>query len=125
MATVTDFRDLLVWRRSHQFVLDIYGASGSFPKSEQFGLTGQLRRAAVSIMSNIAEGFGRASNNDFYRFLVIARGSVSEVQAQLLISRDLGFLSDNLYDKLYGESVEIHKMLNKFMKSLKTHRPPN
>ncbi len=122
MTTAVDFHELVIWQRSHLLALGIYKETRKFPNTEQFGLTSQLQRAAVSVPSNIAEGFGRDSNKDFYRFLVIARGSIAEVQAQLLIARDLEFLSSEGYDSLYVETIEIHKMLNRFMKSLKTSK---
>ena len=84
------FRNLLVWQKSHEMVLQVYRISRDFPREELYGLTSQLRRAAVSIPSNIAEGCSRGSDADFGRFLIIALGSSSEVEYQLLLARDLG-----------------------------------
>ncbi len=114
-----DFHELVIWQRSHQLTLEIYRMTQAFPQSEQFGLADQMRRAAVSIPSNIAEGFGRDTKKDFKYFLVVARGSLSELQAQVLIAKDLGLMTNARHDQLYTESVEIHKMLNKFISTLK------
>ena len=89
MSVAKDFQDLLIWQRSHTFAVDIYRLSDNFPSSEQFGLTNQLRRAVVSVPSNIGEGFERASSKDFGHFLIISRGSIAEVKAQLLLAKDL------------------------------------
>jgi four helix bundle protein len=85
-----NFRELTVWQKAHELVVEIYRVSGGFPSEERFGLTVQLRKAAVSIGSNIAEGCGRGTNKDFARFLSIAAGSASEVEYQVLLARDLG-----------------------------------
>ena len=85
-----DFRDLTVWQRSHQFVLHVYQTTSGFPKAEQFGLTSPIRRAAVSVPSNIAEGCGRGSDADFARFLQMAFGSACETEYQVLLARDPG-----------------------------------
>ena len=87
-----DYRDLSVWKRAHALALAIYRSTRSFPDSERYGLVAQLRRAAVSVVSNMAEGSGRQSDRELARFLRIARGSVCEIQCQLLLSRDLGYL---------------------------------
>lgn len=110
MAT-RDFRRLQVWSRAHEFVLSAYRASGGFPSQETYGLTSQLRRAAASIAMNIAEGCGRDSSADFGRFLGIATGSASEVEYQLLLARDLGYLNPDQYEKLHAEIVEVRRML--------------
>lgn len=119
MAAVNDFHELVIWQRSHKFAVDIYRATKSFPHTEQFGLTSQIHRASVSIPSNIAEGSARDTARDFCRFLVIARGSLAEVQAQLHIARDLDYLPTSDFDVLYDESIQIHKMMNKFISSIK------
>lgn len=87
------FKELEVWKQSREFCSDIYAVTSSFPEAEKFGLTNQLRRAAVSIPSNIAEGASRTSNKDFSRFLEIAIGSAYEIETQLLIASDLGFIN--------------------------------
>ncbi|WP_354667377.1 four helix bundle protein [Winogradskyella psychrotolerans] len=88
------FKELLIWKRSRLFCSEIYAITSKFPDSEKFGLTNQLRRASVSIPSNIAEGSSRNSNKDFARFLQISIGSAYEIETQLLISADLNFILD-------------------------------
>ena len=88
------YRDLEVWKRSHALVLRIYGVTKTYPDDERFGLTSQLRRAAISVPANIAEGSKRKTNQDFARFLNISEGSLSETDYLLLCSKDLGYLSE-------------------------------
>jgi four helix bundle protein len=97
-----DFRQLKVWEEAHQLVLAIYAATAGFPSEERFGLTFQIRRASASIPTNIAEGCGRVGDGEFQRFLQIAMGSVSEVDYQLLLARDLGFVNGRKYGELNG-----------------------
>lgn len=113
------FKDLEIWRMSRAFCLDIYEITSSFPDSEKFGLTNQLRRAAVSVPSNIAEGCSRKSNKDFSRFLEIAIGSIYEIETQLLISNDLGFIETHSLEKLLDELNSITKMTSKFKSMLR------
>jgi len=110
-AQVKNFRDMVVWQRSHELTLAIYRATQRFPKEELYGLTSQLRRSSSSIPCNIAEGCGRRGNGEFHKFLQIATGSASEVEYQLLLSRELGYMSDVEYGKLSREIVEVKKML--------------
>lgn len=120
MSGIKRFTDLTVWQRSHKFVVGIYSLTEQFPQSEQFALTSQIRRAAVSITSNIVEGFDRGSSREFKRFLLISRASLSEVQNQLLIARDLKFIDTIAFKNMAKESVEIHKMINGMIKHLLT-----
>jgi four helix bundle protein len=113
------FKDLEIWRLSRKFCSDIYEITSSFPEAEKFGLTNQLRRASVSIPSNIAEGCSRKSNKDFSRFLEIAMGSMYEIETQLLISSDLDFLSNKKLDVLIIKLNSIIKMTSKFKSTLK------
>ncbi|WP_036385347.1 four helix bundle protein [Muricauda sp. MAR_2010_75] len=113
------FKDLDIWKLSREFCSDIYKITGSFPETEKFGISNQLRRAAVSIPSNISEGCSRKSNKDFSRFLEIALGSMYEVETQLLISNDLGFLSDKTLGFLTDKLNSIIKMTSKFKSTLK------
>lgn len=113
-----DFKGLEVWRRSHILTLKIYELTRRFPKEELFGLTSQLRRATSSIPTNIAEGAGRGSDKDFARFIQIAIGSNSEVEYQLILTKDLGYIQQVDYDLLCNEVVEIRKMLISFIKKL-------
>ncbi|MGB7340379.1 MAG: four helix bundle protein [Phototrophicaceae bacterium] len=115
-----DYKKLQIWKRSHQLVLQIYRTTADFPSNEKYGLISQIQRCAVSIPSNIAEGSGRNTNADFARFLHIAMGSAAELDYQLLLSHDLGFLQSEIYDGLSDELTQIRKMLNSFTQSLKT-----
>ncbi|NRR92660.1 four helix bundle protein [Winogradskyella undariae] len=112
------FKDLEIWKKSRVFCSSIYGITSKFPESEKFGLTNQLRRASVSIPSNIAEGSSRNSNKDFSRFLQITLGSAYEVETQLLIASDLNFISKEELDKLLLELNSIIKMTSKFKSTL-------
>jgi len=113
-----DFKDLLVWRKANRFALDVYEHSRGFPAEERFGLTSQLRRAAVSTASNIAEGCGRESERELARYLSMAAGSVSEAEYQLLLAHDLGFLRDEAHQQLDPQANEIKRMLNSFIQKL-------
>lgn len=113
-----NFRDLSIWSKSHLFTLKIYSTTQSFPKEEMFGLVSQMRRAAFSIPSNIAEGCGRNTNPDFKRFLVMAAGSSSELEYQLILAKDLNFISDAAFGALEKEIIEIKKMIHSFIKKV-------
>jgi four helix bundle protein len=117
-----DFRQLKVWEKSHQLALAIYKATKEFPKEELYGLTSQVRRASMSIPTNIAEGCGRNTDADFARFLQIAMGSASETEYQLLLSLDLGFLNKEQYDKLNLDVTEVKRMLASLLKTLRADR---
>jgi four helix bundle protein len=112
------FRNLAVWQRSIELTLAVYKLTSAFPDSERFGLTNQLRRAAVSVASNIAEGYGRATKGEFIQFLGHARGSNSEVETQIVISKALGFGSEQMLQTSEDLCNEVGKMLNPLMKSL-------
>ncbi len=113
------FKELLIWKKSRIFCAEIYSITASFPGDEKFGLTNQLRRAAVSIPSNIADGTSRNSNKDFSRFLEIAIGSAYEIETQLLIASDLGFIKFDTLESLTDQLEEIIKMTSKFRSTLK------
>lgn len=121
-GAIKTFRDLIVWQKAMVLVTDVYRASSEFPKSEQYGLTSQLRRCAVSIPSNIAEGFGRDSTNDYLRFLSIANGSLYESQTQLEIARNLEFLSEQQFTQLLNQAREIERMMSSLIRKLKEQR---
>ena len=106
-----DFRNLQVWEKSHQLTLAVYAATRTFPQSELFGLTSQIRRSASSIPANIAEGCGRGSNSDFARFLQVAMGSASELEYHLLLAHDLGLVADDAFASLSLQTVEVKRML--------------
>ena len=113
------FKDLEIWKKSRLFCSTIYEVTSKFPQSEKFGLTNQLRRASVSIPSNIAEGSSRQSNKDFSRFLQITLGSAYEIETQLLIAFDLKFIEKEVLDVLLNELEAIIKMTSKFKSTLK------
>jgi four helix bundle protein len=113
-----DFRKLKVWEKAHQFTLQIYRITKKFPSDERFGLTVQLRRAAASIPTNIAEGCGRGTERELARFMSIAAGSASEVEYQLLLSRHLNYIQDETHKELNQQINEIKKMLNRFIQRL-------
>ena len=109
--SIHTFKDLVAWQKSHLLVLEIYRVTKDFPAHEQFGLTNQIRRAAVSVVSNIAEGFGRRTVADRVYFYDMARASLHEVQAQLTVAKDIQYLSAHDYPILEEASVECHKLL--------------
>ncbi|WP_378175996.1 four helix bundle protein [Aquimarina sp. SS2-1] len=113
------FKDLEIWKKSRVFCTKVYDITSRFPETEKFGLTNQLRRAAVSIPSNIAEGSSRNSNKDFSRFLQITLGSAYEIETQLLISLDLKFINQTELDTLLKDLESIIKMTSKFKSTLK------
>lgn len=106
------FRNLKVWQRSHQLVLELYRMTASFPKDEKFGLISQLRRSAASVPTNIAEGAKRLGQQDFVRFLNIAEGSLSETEYLVVLSSDLGYLPGPRARELLEEISEVARMLN-------------
>jgi four helix bundle protein len=112
------YRDLIAWQKSIEFVSAIYAVTSRFPKEELYGLTSQLRRAAVSIPSNIAEGQGRKSEGEFRHFLHNFTGSLMEVETQLTIANMPGFLSDEESAKLLASAAEIGRILNGLIASL-------
>ncbi|MCK4650184.1 four helix bundle protein [Candidatus Pacearchaeota archaeon] len=113
---VANFKELKVWRKAIEIGKRVYEISRSFPDNERYGLTSQIRRAIVSVSSNIAEGCGRKTNRDFGNFLYIAMGSIREVQSQLFIAKELGYLDDVILDELDSELEELAKMLTGFIK---------
>ena len=117
-----DFRKLLIWQRGHQLTLSIYQTTRSFPREEVFGLTSQMRRSAGSIPHNIAEGCGRNSYAELARFVTFSMGSASELESQLLLARDLAFLSVPDAEYLLDESSQLRKMLHAFYLKIK-NRP--
>jgi four helix bundle protein len=121
---VKDFHDLKVWQQAHQLTLAVYKVTTVFPRDEAYGLTAQMRRSASSIPSNIAEGCGRTGDIELARFCQIAMGSASELEYQLLLARDLGFLNLESYQTLNEELVSIKRMLNVFIGKLRSSGNP-
>jgi len=112
------YRDLVVWRKSMQLVSDIYRITKTFPKEEIYGLTSQIRRAAVSIPSNIAEGQGRRTPSEFHQFLGHARGSIMELETQILIAQNLKYCAEDATTPLLNQAAEIGRVLNGLMNSI-------
>lgn len=115
------YQDLRVWQQSMSLAKEIYQLTGSFPASERFGLTAQMRRAAVSIPSNIAEGHSRSGSKDFYRFLSIALGSVAELETQIIVSADLNFLNLEIHREILFRLNSIGKMIRGLQKSIESY----
>lgn len=119
VTVIKTFRDLIVWQKSISFVTEIYKMTNAFPKEEQFSLTNQLRRAAISIPSNISEGFGRHTRKEYIRFLQIAIGSTFELQTQIEIAKNLNFISQEDFYRIFELSKEIERMLSSLITKLK------
>ena len=113
---ITRFEDLSVWQKAHQLVLQVYRITGSFPAEERFGLSSQMRRAAVSIPANLAEGFKKRGVRDKLNFYNIAQGSLEELRYYLILSKDLGYLSDNR--EMVESAEEVARMLHGLVKSV-------
>lgn len=114
------YRDLLAWQKAKALAVDVYRATEGFPKSELFGLTSQMRRAAVSVASNIAEGQGRGSKPDFAKFLCMARGSLLELETQLEISHELGFGTTADIQRLNDDCYKLLGLLNRLLSAITT-----
>jgi four helix bundle protein len=119
MNQIRTHRDLLIWQKSMALVTEIYRKSQRFPTQEQYGLTSQIRMAAVSIPSNIAEGFGRQSTGDYIRFLNIAVGSLFEVQTQIEIALNLSFIQESEFTIIFESTREIDRMMSSLIQKLK------
>lgn len=120
--TIKSFTDLNAWREGHKLVLVIYQLTEYFPAKERFGLVNQIQRAAVSITSNIAEGFSRHSNKEKAQFYFMALGSLSEVQNQLIIARDLKYITPEQFNMASIQTITVHKLTNGIIKSSRTLR---
>ena len=112
------YRDLLAWQKAKELAVRVYKATETFTKSEQFGLTSQIRRAAVSVASNVAEGQGRGSKPDFVKFLCVARGSLLELQTQFEIAKELEFVGEAVYAEVMQLSFAELGLLNRLIQSL-------
>jgi four helix bundle protein len=117
--SVKTFRDLVIWQKSMNLVTQIYDITKRFPKDEKYGLTLQIRRCAVSIPSNIAEGYGRKSTQDYLRFLQISISSLYELQTQIEIGLNLKYLSNEDFDKVYELSREVERMISSLCKKIR------
>lgn len=121
-VSIKSFTDLDTWKQGHILVLRVYELTKLFPKDEQFGLTNQMRRAVVSVTSNIAEGFSRLSYNDKAHFYSMAHGSLTEVQNQLIVARDVKYIASDRFDQIARQSVVVHKLLTGLIKSTKQRK---
>lgn len=119
---VASYRDLKVWQLGVDLALEIYRVTSDFPKSEQHGLTSQMRRAAVSIASNVAEGHARKTQKELHRFLNIAKGSLAELETQLIIASELGFVDKKRIEKVLSMTDQESRMLSGLMRTL--HESP-
>ncbi len=113
-----NYRDLQVWKKAHDLTLELYRISQRFPREEIYGITGQLRRATVSIRANLAEGCGRRTSSELARFVRIAMGSASELDYHLLLSSDLGFMAADQFTHASSALIEVRKMLTSFLNSV-------
>ncbi len=116
------YRDLIAWKKAFELALAIYEETASFPTRERYGITSQLRRACLSIPSNIAEGQGRRSSSEFRHFLSIALGSLNELETQTLIAEALRYCSSNQVARLMALAAEVGRLINGLIKSLKNHQ---
>jgi len=111
-AKISSFKDLFAWQEGHKLVLLVYSSTKHFPKEEVFALTSQMRRAVVSITSNIAEGFSRISYKEKVMFFTIAKGSLTELHNQLIIAHDVGYLDSHAFEEIESQLIRTHKILN-------------
>lgn len=117
-STIKTHKDLIVWQKSIDFVIEIYGVTKSYPQSEQFSLTSQIRRSATSIPANIAEGSGRRGSKEFKRFLYISLGSATELETHLIISEKLKYIDNNTFKTLNNSLTDIIRMLSGLIRSI-------
>ena len=120
MSTIKSFEELIIWQEARKFTNNIYNLTKKYPQEEMYSLTSQMRRAAVSVMSNIAEGFDRRTTKEFISFLIIARASVSEVQNDLYISLDLNYINNEDFKIYYNHAQKIAKLINGLITYLKS-----
>lgn len=115
------FRELIVWQKAHQLTLDTYSLTANYPQEELFGLTSQMRRAAVSIPANIAEGYRKRGTADKARFLNISEGSLDELNYYLILSKDLNYMSDRQYEELNTKCIEVSKLLHAYVNAIRSN----
>lgn len=121
---ISSFTDLIAWQKAHLFVVQIYKTLKDFPAYEQYGLASQMRRAAVSITSNIAEGFSRSGKKEKMQFYAIAKGSLTELQNQLLLARDISYIKAIRFNELAEQSAEVSKLITGLQKSVIARKAP-
>jgi four helix bundle protein len=113
------YKELMVWQKAYRLCLDIYRISKAFPEEEKYGLTAQMRRSAVSIPSNIAEGYGRKNKKEYVQALYIGYGSICELETQILLANDLAYICANDFQRLQDNLAEVERMLKALINSLK------
>lgn len=118
---IKEFTDLKVWQEGHKLVVSIYKATRSFPREEIYSLVDQIRRATTSVTSNIAEGFGRQTYKEKVQFYYLAQGSLTEVENQLMIAKDVGYLQHPDFNELIQQATLTHKLLNGLIKKSKSY----
>lgn len=121
ISKINTFKDLDAWTEGHKLVLMIYGVTKTFPKDEIFGLIAQMRRCAVSITSNIAEGFSRKSYKEKVQFYSMALGSTTELQNQLTIANDVGYITSANFERIESQTITVHKIINGLIRSSRLH----
>ncbi|OHB25597.1 MAG: hypothetical protein A2542_00810 [Parcubacteria group bacterium RIFOXYD2_FULL_52_8] len=119
-SAIKEFRDLIAWQKSHELTVMLYKKTTKFPKEEIYGITNQMRRAAVSVTSNIAEGFGRRGNKERLQFYYLAQGSLTELKNQIITSFDVGYLPAGDYNELMSQADLAHKVLQGLMLKTKS-----
>lgn len=119
---IKTFTDLNTWKEGHKLVLQIYKITKTFPKTETFALVDQILRAVVSITSNIAEGFGRRGIKEKTQFYYMAQASLTEVQNQLIIARDVNYINEKAFNDLWIQTIIVHKLLTGLIKSLRSYK---
>lgn len=117
MSTIKDFTDLKVWQEAHKLSVDIYKLTEKFPKTEQYSLTSQLRRAASSVSANIAEGFGRHSAKDQEHFYVMSSGSLYELRDHLYLAKDVGYISIGVHEQFNNSAIRVHQLLHGLLRA--------
>jgi four helix bundle protein len=122
-SKIKNFTDLDAWKEGHKLVLMIYKITKEFPKNEVFGLVSQMQRAAVSVTSNIAEGFGRFSYKEKAQFYSTSAALDIELENQLIISKDIGYINNGTFDEIYSQAIIVHKITNGLIKGAKTMIP--
>jgi four helix bundle protein len=122
---LTNYKELKVWQKSYNLCLEIYGVTRGFPAEERYGLTSQIRRAAVSIPSNIAEGYGRKTNPEYIQSLYVAYGSLCELGTQLLLSGDLGYIKPADMETLQDDINAVSRMLKSLIRALRPNPIPS
>jgi four helix bundle protein len=119
-SAIKAFTDLIVWQEGHQLVIEIYKVTGTFPKTETFSLIDQMRRAASSVTSNVAEGFGRQTYKEKVQFYYLAQGSLTELKNQLFIAKDVGYIQENMFEFLFNKASTVHQLLQGLIKKSKS-----